>query len=690
MPNYLFTVRMARLEEDMESFMKDVIVKFPTYFSRMATSEAFSVQYDLTSQLNGSNVLPAHDPGIQAPAYSEALPFEMSPEIHHVVKMADRLDVRSRTGLEFPKSVWEEAFQDHSVEIPSLQALALRARSMYCSTLRKVNGKNRWFNAALGLFEKKKWVNTLLTQQSGAHSPPDLFADVWQHAAEIEAYLDMKMGLDEYVGKRDHPITLEPVGKAYMGSAGGLDQGERVNVSLPGGTLKVSPTDKKFTKVISDIDRMGDFLAGGPEPAVYYNCAPKHEMKYHDRKTWERQNTEDLAKMEAKLAKCRVFVIPNSVLTAAERSVCTPVFQLEQQPPVMIGFKWGHGGADRLAELLGINPDDEWKKILADGDISGFDHGVFKILLDWYFKRLSRYDKPSTPMAEMREKIIEFIRKNITTRYTHFVMGLWFIVLGGVPSGCFNTSHMDSIINMFYLISFFVHTIKNAAPEHVHILEEAMVDDLLFVVYGDDFVYRVGRNPIVLTYFHVERYALFLKKYYNITLRDFGMRSFLSLLQDGDFAIEGTIFLRHRLILNPNKGERQPRYLPCRATDEYIIRAVVGKAQPGRTVLDIMLSVIGHAYGTYAANRDAYDKLSCLFSSCVFFLDTAPSYALAKIWDTMSEDSIRDMRRKGIGKEEIIRGFPTWEDLVKKNEIDKAYHSKNVSEDCEWDYLEDF
>jgi len=89
----------------------------------------------------------------------------------------------------------------------------------------------------------------------------------------------------------------------------------------------------------------------------------------------------------------------------------------------------------------------------------------------------------------------------------------------------------------------------------------------------------------------------------------------------------------------------------------------------------VILSTIGHAYGTYGSNWDAYDRLFYIFDGCCKVLGVQHTEVGGTISRRLTTDDIRDMRRKGISPKDILNGFPTRSELMSRNEWRPEYHS---------------
>jgi len=204
---------------------------------------------------------------------------------------------------------------------------------------------------------------------------------------------------------------------------------------------------------------------------------------------------------------------------------------------------------------------------------------------------------------------------------------------------------------------------------------------IFFICYGDDLLYNMSEDKMCQSYFSIDRFSLFLKEFFDMDLRDTkpGL-TFMSKQYQGWLTHTGGSFLRHYAVENPNKENGQSISLPFRESREILARAVWGREVKSRDSLDVMLSCIGHAWGTYGSNRDAYDRLR------LFFLHLASSFngdfkreMTARVM-RLKEDSVRKMRVMGITPDIVCEGFPSWDQIQKHNILDPAYQDIAVDD----------
>jgi len=269
------------------------------------------------------------------------------------------------------------------------------------------------------------------------------------------------------------------------------------------------------------------------------------------------------------------------------------------------------------------------------------------------------------------EMITKFLLKNMLNRITRLFGDVWGIVHGGVPSGAFNTSHMDSWIMALYFCLFCTYQTHMAPECDQEQLEEELLTIIRLIVYGDDHLYQKGEG-LGAVYFSGKAFADFMERHFGVLIRDLkdGI-PFCSIAKAGWLIEMGATFLKHQAVLNPETSPGQPEFLPFRESREFLIRAVWGRETRPRDAIDTMLSVLGHAYGTYASNRDAYDRLYTFYTELIQEVDLDNLDAVMQ--SRIGHDDLKRIRQVGLSVEELVSGFPTWDTLVRKNLVDPVY-----------------
>ena len=139
-------------------------------------------------------------------------------------------------------------------------------------------------------------------------------------------------------------------------------------------------------------------------------------------------------------------------------------------------------------------------------------------------------------------------------------------------------------------------------------------------------------------------------------------------------------YLKHYIVINPYKDQDgQPLFLPFRESKEIVAKAIVGREIKGtRTPLDVALSCIGHAYGTFASNRNAYDRLKALYESCLTEIKGQDKLEQMVLKASNDLKTVRTLNRLGIDIAELYHGFPTWQALIDKNRLDYSSHNTKL------------
>lgn len=199
-----------------------------------------------------------------------------------------------------------------------------------------------------------------------------------------------------------------------------------------------------------------------------------------------------------------------------------------------------------------------------------------------------------------------------------------------------------------------------------------MLETVALVVYGDDHLWRKGLGKGAI-YFSGMAFTDFMEKYFNVKVRDVKDAVCYCSVESGGWVLRwGATFLRHQFVVNKNKEPGQPKFLPYRESRDFLIRAVWGRVTKERDVVDTMLSILGHAYGTYGSNRDAYDRLQLFYAELLVSEDIHDNLAgvMAK---RLNNDDLKRLRQLGMTVEELVSGFPSWETLQMKNVWDETY-----------------
>jgi len=351
---------------------------------------------------------------------------------------------------------------------------------------------------------------------------------------------------------------------------------------------------------------------------------------------------------------------------------------LERGHNISVGMKWSRGGGDKLAERLGVKRGREWQRVFGDGDFDALDQNIHYIFIQLFYWMGGVYFKKDHKDYEIMMRIIKFLAQTVSARLVRFFQHLVAVVVGKMPSGCWMTSHGDSWIVLLWFFIFGIMQILKAPLHKRAYLENCLVVRIIIlIVYGDDHILSNDRDETA-ELFSEEQFMHWCTTYLKVTIRD--ARSdvpFCVQTRNGYKTSPGIVYLKHFMVRNREVSHGQSYYLPFRDMCDYQIKCVWGKECKDRDIYDFLLSTLGHAYGTYASNYDAY---SWLRHAHVAAIDTlgAGKYveSLGEAMDRghTNSDFMKKMRQADISMQEIFGGYPTWETLVAKNTYDSAYH----------------
>jgi len=560
--------------------------------------------------------------------------------------------------------------------LPSLQALCIRMDSAFHWACGLTCGRPHVVSATSELYPRKDAKAMLAIARPLVGDRPKEALKFLPQAMD-HLYRLMKVDLDI---KKKVPFSLRPLRDMYLGASKGQDSGKERQIpaseDLPH-PVKVSAKGKKADSFEQDLLAILEFVRNGKVPSVQWTQPKKVENFY----SWVHQlSPEAYLKWKEKV---RAFNVPNSIFIIMEKLVSQLRHLIERGNVIQIGRAWAHGGGDVLAFLLEATMQNCFNPEWVEGDIKHFDQGVLEIFVNLFYSSMNLHLDPEEPDTWIYEMIIKFLLSNIIQRITKLFADLWAIVFGGVPSGAYNTSHMDSWIMALYFCLFCVYQVMTCPEEQREELETEFQLIVRVIVYGDDHLYRKGMF-LGSKYFSGHAFAAFMKKFFNVEVRDIkdGI-SFASVQRMGWIIMMGATFLKHQFVVNENKSVGQPNFLPFRESREFLARAVWGRITKPRDHIDTLLSILGQTYGTYASNRDAYDRLQLFYLE---LLSEIPDISNLRqdLRDRITVDELKKIRQMGMTAEDLLSGFPSWDQLVQHNVMDWSYHdTKSLPVDLE-------
>lgn len=485
----------------------------------------------------------------------------------------------------------------------SLQTLVIRKFSQFWQVFGTVNGR-KFVTAATEALYPDKYTDALLNMNKETQKPPAEFETLRPMIPTAMDILYHHMGIHEFGNERSK-LHFAELGSMYLGASRGLNPGDCYIIHDPSLDVPVfiKGTGKKSDLFEADLDAILEMIRTGEYVPVFWDIVPKVENFYK----WDCQNNDE--KYKAWKSKLRLFVIPSSIFILVERLVSKIRHLKERGRVIAVGHSGTKGGMDKIARMLGITLENCEDPILEEGDAKNFDQSVLADFVKLYFSTMLIHERTDNPDYKIKEFLLKWLTENIVTRLTRVFADYWCVLRGGVPSGCFNTSHMDSWIMAMYFFCFAVYQLLNALPEDQEELEHEILNVIKLICYGDDHLWNRG-SGIASRYLTAHQFAAFCKKFFRVEVRDiFSGLPFLSKEKWGYITRRGACFLKHYAILNTDKRPGQSKFVPYRETREHVARVVYGRETSERDIQDVLLSTVGHAYGTYGCNKDAYDFL---------------------------------------------------------------------------------
>lgn len=562
----------------------------------------------------------------------------------------------------FPRpSVWLQKAKTPKplYEVPTLAQLAYEAASPYCLIKRGLA-----LSATANLYDNgadklKKMSTSYCRPIRGLKKKASVLLKHFPAAIDITV---MKCGGEAEVGKHSINLDLSDiVPPMYLGTAGGINDNFHPTKEQFGDLQgDRNPNGKKYEVLEAAMKKFLAFYLKGERPYTTFKNSEKQEVLFA-------KNQEDL---KAKMAKARNFVIPNLETILIEHTIGF-IRKLEVGGAIAIGHSWSRGGMDALLKRLGVFEDYE-SYVLNEADLKNQDQSYPDVLVNLFFSSRLMYMDPRHPDYHHAKATVKYLIEEFTQRVSHVIDAIWAIICGGVPSGSLHTSHMDSWILVYLFVVFCLWQME----QFPHLAEQIMEELLkrLLAIYGDDTWYFVKKGPLVEV-LSAHKFGEFLNEYFDMTLKDIRVgHPLVSVPHNGYLKVEGGKFLRHYCVLNEIEGPCQPKFLPYRPMAEIVQKVVYGREPKTRDPVNLLLSTLGHAYGTYGSNIEAYNWLKCVYHLILLSTWDGKRIDLSSI-DRAEKDVLRKCRQVNITPDQLKSGFPTLEKLWTMNAYDDSYHT---------------
>jgi len=215
-------------------------------------------------------------------------------------------------------------------------------------------------------------------------------------------------------------------------------------------------------------------------------------------------------------------------------------------------------------------------------------------------------------------------------------------------------------------------------PEYASVIQRELLRKYLnFLVYGDDQALSFLRCRKIEHVVGMRAFTSFMSLHFNVVFRDIETSLlFHSEARNGVLVRKGVCFLRHYYIINPDRGDNQPYFLPFRETREFLVRVMFGREPVVRDCFDVLLSIMEHVYGTYGSNEVAYLYLKTIYYNILHSFNLKHDQVPVLIIARADLDTLKRFRQVNVTTENLLEGFPTMESLKLKNRFQASKHGK--------------
>jgi len=277
------------------------------------------------------------------------------------------------------------------------------------------------------------------------------------------------LGTKHLFNSVESKLDVDVLKGSYLGSSEGYNEDDPREIVTPQGQkVTVTSCAQKVEMMQANLNCVQSVLRGEEPPQMYTKSVPKIEnIPSFD---------VPKAQWSAKEHKVRMFQIMCGKFVLFERLISKIRHMIERGGPITIGHKWPYGGMDRLRKLLKILPGQIFLKILVEGDVKKFDYGVWAKFVDLFYSSMLIYEKPNGPHYWAKKKLLKVVIGEVLCRVTHMFGPVWGQVVGGVPSGCYNTSHMDSWVMLLWIALFCIYQVVEAPLDKQEKLEQIVME----------------------------------------------------------------------------------------------------------------------------------------------------------------------------------------------------------------------
>jgi len=304
------------------------------------------------------------------------------------------------------------------------------------------------------------------------------------------------------------------------------------------------------------------------------------------------------------------------------------------------------------------------------------------------------FEKMDPRDESLWKRLHHYLMSNLACKILPIGDNDWVWFIGKMPSGDWDTSHGDSWIMLLLFCMFLVETCKEFPLYAEEIKAHWACKWIMFPTYGDDhnIIVRFARIAQMV---NERRFALFLKKNFNITVRDieefWGIGKWMCIPDTnytGEVKRKGVKFLQRQFYFDNEISQ----YVCTRDTSSVIFKVFQNTKRSD--LLDVAASCVGVTMDSMGRNEVTYDVCKAAYE----YVRYRHSKASQRDFDHdvfmhLLDDKYyanKVQQRLGRKPDEIIPGFPTLESLKKRNGGNYHFKKQFIGNFYDYDAMNNF
>lgn len=342
---------------------------------------------------------------------------------------------------------------------------------------------------------------------------------------------------------------------------------------------------------------------------------------------------------------------------------------------ILIGTKSLYGGYEQIARYLNCFRDG---MVFNGGDFTKFDKNVQTFIIQAFVGTCyMMYNKTNLDAGAKRfiRMLFEYYMYHSCTKIVLHLGSFFRIERGKVNSGAFDTSLLNSFAALYMFCLYIAYTMQKM-PHLEAFFRQAVAKRLINkVVYGDDHLWCSLQK--IMTIFNVRLYSQFLKKYFNIDLRE--VTEFFTLFSDvnwrtGVIVKQRAVLLKRVFVLSPYP--ETARVLAFKDI-RLIMVSLCSKehcmsTNSGPLPIELIMSALGQMYDcqTNFAARAYVKRFVEKVKGTMHVLD--PDKALREyMMDPANSSKINKlMRQIGTTEKNLLLAFPSKKEMLRRSKYD--------------------